>query len=320
MGNNPTLRVRSQHQSTQKEKLKSNFEIFVITYNRSAELMRTITAIKESVLCEIKLTVLNNCSTDDTIEIVEKLKKKYENINLVTNSCNIGANANILRPVELSESEYTWILCDDDDYNFEQMNDVLQVMSNATVDLIHVGAHPAPWHHGGQYDTPSQLMIKGYHYFMFGSFLPCNIFRTSLFRNKYLIKGYNNIVNSYPHMPYIQDIYSCEKQIYISKHKIITARIGNQSYDTNEWLIWWMRNSMLLKDIAKVRQAFFDHFDHSLNKNLIDTIKGIRVHDRYNKMVVDVFIKRYFTKYEKICVWGFKDFFIASILGKLLKN
>ena len=103
----------------------------------------------------------------------------------------------------------------------------------------------------------------------------------------------------YPHMPFLQGIYSSKSKIYISKVKIITARLGNQSYDSSDWLIWWINNSLLLGNKYDVRKAFFDHFNGRLSTPTIQYIKEMRKTSEYHKKIIDQFIFRYFTWSEK---------------------
>lgn len=92
----------------------NKLEIFILTYNRESKLERTLQMLSNSSLKDLKITIMNNASTDGTLSVYEKYKEKFPALLIITNPYNIGASANYLRALENSTSIYTWILCDDD--------------------------------------------------------------------------------------------------------------------------------------------------------------------------------------------------------------
>ena len=223
-----------------------NLEIIVITYNRAELLGTTLDRLAASPFSTCRITVLNNASTDHTQQVVWQKQSLFTNLRLVSNVVNIGGDANILRAVELATAPYLWILADDDSYDFTDVSDVQQVLAQGSVDLIHVGAHTGvAWDKGGTTATPRQLVRQGYPYFLFSSFLPCNIFRREAFL-PHLIAGYKNIISLYPHMPFLQHFYTEDKPMYIARRRIVSAGIGAQAYDHTEQYLGWLRTSRML--------------------------------------------------------------------------
>lgn len=238
-----------------------DLEIFVVTYNRQNKLRATLDYLANSKIKDLSITVLNNKSTDDSLEVANSFKNKLSNLNVVTNKVNVGANANILKAFELSNSTYTWVLCDDDVINLSNFDDVLKVAHEGDVNLIHVGAHAQKeWLFGGKYSTPKELLAVGYPYFKFSSFIPCNIFKTESFTNNFMIQAYNNIVNAYPHMPFLLSVFKNDEKMYVSESQIMTAGMEGQSYTVTEWFFWWMKTCELLINPKEVRIAFLDQW------------------------------------------------------------
>lgn len=97
---------------------KYKLSIVVPTYNGGGWIEDTL----ESVLCqlvnyrdEVELVVRDNCSTDNTPQIVEKLNDKYNNlIKYDRRSETCIADVNFREAVALSDGEYMVILGDDD--------------------------------------------------------------------------------------------------------------------------------------------------------------------------------------------------------------
>jgi glycosyltransferase involved in cell wall biosynthesis len=227
--------------------LSARLEIFIITYNRSPLLAKTLDQLGDSPFSNCKITVLDNCSKDETVSVVNSKKYKFCNFNIVTHKINIGASANILRAIELSEGLYTWLLCDDDNYDFSDCSDVIDAVINEEYDLIHMGAHKEFWKYGTMSATPKELIKIGYPYFKYSSFLPCNLFRTERFQ-KTINTAYENIVNWYPHMPFLVEFFNNEDKIYISKNQIVTASISYSGFQGVKVMKKWSNLTELLID------------------------------------------------------------------------
>jgi glycosyltransferase involved in cell wall biosynthesis len=277
-------------------------EVFVITYNRSISLNNTLNALAGTPIANYPITVLDNCSTDNTAHVASRFYQSFSNYRLISNKINVGACANILKAIELCESEYIWILCDDDLFNLTDLIDIEEAIQSGTFDLIHVGAHPEKdWKFGGQYKTPRELIIEGYPYFKFSSFLPCNIFKRESFTKRFMIEAYNNIANAYPQMPYLISLYSEDKTIYIAKNQIVTAVVSGQSYNVDSWFIWWMKTCEGLRNIEDTRIAFLDQWNEIGISNIEGALYGLKwlLQQNKEKYYVEYFIDKYLLLSEK---------------------
>ena len=117
--------------------LENKLEIILITYNRKQYLEDTLNQLfcDSSPIKNCKFTILDNCSTDGTTELIEEYTKKYSNIKHIRHNKNIGGNANITRAIEKASSEYFWILCDDDKYDWTAFNEIENAI-NEDKDII----------------------------------------------------------------------------------------------------------------------------------------------------------------------------------------
>jgi len=269
-------------------------EIFIITYNRSSFLERTLSTISNSKLNYLPVTVLDNCSSDDTRSVCEKFRSIFKSFNVCSNKKNIGLGANYLRAVEMSSSLYTWVLCDDDYLDFSVVEDIFEVIRDGKIELIHVGAHPqADWPYSAQLKTPRQLLADGYNYFKYSSFIPCNIFLTESFDTHSIREGYNNVVNAYPHMPFFFKIFQENKLVYISKRQIVTARTDGQSYAWQQWILWWLQTSKLLSNPEDVRLAFLDQWGGELPDEILEYLVILCMDNKEHRRIIQGFIEDY---------------------------
>lgn len=273
----------------------ADLELFLVTYNRASYLRRTLEALGKSIFKDFSITILNNASTDDTEMVVSQVSDLFSDLRLITHRNNIGANANIVRAIELSKAKYTWVLCDDDDYDFSQVDDILAAVKSGDADLIHTGAHAdLNLSAAGLTLTPKQLLKQNYNYFKAGSFLPCNIFRTQKFQTSFLIPAYNNIVNAYPHMPYVLGVYENDMNVYLCKNRIVTAKGTSDGYNHYSWFFWWLNTCKLLKNDSDVGIAFLDHFPTQEQRGgLFYGMAEMSLKNPVDKDIIFSFVRRY---------------------------
>lgn len=283
--------------------IKNKLSITIITYNRANLLNETLKEVLNSPFGSCDITILNNASTDNTIEICSNYIENYPNLSIVTNIFNIGGDANILRAFEYASKEYLWILADDDKYNFSYCEDVINHLLEGNIDLIHVGAHTdTEWKYGGRLSTTKELVKEGYTFFRFSSFLPCNIFKISTIK-PYIIDGYKNINNLYPHMPYLLSYYLLNKKIYIAKNRIVNAVIGFQNYKFNFWLNGWVNTSYILNNKKDIHTCIFEQF-HTTNsvKVLWSIIYNRKYYHLNNKCIYKMIMSMNFRQHIVLCL------------------
>lgn len=253
--------------------IKDKLEIVIITYNRCKLLEQTLFEFSSSPFKNLKITVLNNCSTDETLTICNRFVDKFPDFNIHTNKYNIGGDANILRAVELVNSDYIWIVCDDDTYDFSYCDDIFDCIINEKADIINVGAHKEDeWNFGENLKPVKEFIAEGYPFFKAASFVPNNIFKVSKFI-PHVISGYKNIVNMYPHMPYLISNYTENNLLYVTKNRIVTAGIGEQAYNQNELLKSWYNTSMLLKKEEDIKLCFFNQWNANTESSQLKLYK-----------------------------------------------
>ena len=235
--------------------------VVIPTYNRVKYLQHTLEQFVNTPFAQCKIVVQDNNSLDNTAQMIEQFSKNFPNLVYCKNKYNIGANANILRAIENSDTEYTWVIGDDDIYDFNNCEDVISKINSSIYNLIQVGGHKEhPWI-GGFEKTPDDLKRINYRYFKFSSFIGSSIFKTDFF-TKRIIKAYNNIVNGYPHMPYIFDIYLENQYIYVSKNRLVTpANYDKASYTVYQLFGWWLETSLLLPTKRDQRKCFLEQYD-----------------------------------------------------------
>lgn len=126
--------------------LKDKLEVFLITYNRKKYLEHTLKMLysRNSPVRDFQITILDNKSTDGSSELIDKYIKDFPHTRHVIHNRNIGGNANIARCYELAKKEYFWILCDDDEIDWDGWDGVEKAIMEENADVVVVSNYVHP--------------------------------------------------------------------------------------------------------------------------------------------------------------------------------
>lgn len=241
-----------------KEPLEARMEIMIISYNRARYLERTLQQLQNSPFRNCKITVLDNCSPDDTPQVCARYQAQFAQLKTVRHPKNIGLTPNYLRAVELSTSPYTWILGDDDIYDFSNCHDVIEAIENGDFDLISLGSASGVAWNAGMVTTGQELVKRSSHYFYICSFVPSMIFKTELFDSECLTKGYRNAANLFPHFEFLKKSVRDNFSIYIAKAQFI-RRGGDENVLSNlHWLTAWVNSCGTVEDARLRRRLVYE--------------------------------------------------------------
>lgn len=121
--------------------IKDKLQICLITYNRKCYLKHTLDKLtgEDSPLKDVDIIILDNASTDGSSELIDEYCAQYSNMKHIRRKINIGGNANICRAFELgatSGKEYFWVLCDDDDFDWTNWNELESAIMQDKYDLL----------------------------------------------------------------------------------------------------------------------------------------------------------------------------------------
>lgn len=196
--------------------IKDKLQIFLITYNRYEALKNTLEQIlaQDSPIKNYDITIINNASTDGTEGLILDYQRKFSNIKYIKNPINIGGNANICRAYELSAAigkEYSWILCDDDEFNFSNWKEVEENI-NLGKDIICVSNYVFP--------NAKDFNNKAYQMFQL-TFVPACIYKTKNLTDKIMFSMYESIFTMFPQSVLTASIINDEQSIHVLSKPII---------------------------------------------------------------------------------------------------
>lgn len=287
--------------------------ICVPTYNRAhllEQMLRSLVPQVKAFSPEVELIVSDNCSPDNTREVVEQASK-WGPIRYHRNAQNEGAPWNILRLTnELAEGEFGWILPDDDIVRPDGVARVLAVLrAHPEVDYVFVNVSPRSSEQRNAFgrpvtalDFPDLLPIKAkspsdryierweelidpdVDNVFLGSAM-CSVFRLSCWR-KYIPKVgganeyFSSLENTYPHTVVLAHTMRGRKAYYIGYPCVITF------WGAQEWIgyvpmIYTVRLQELLdlylelgvevERVEKCRQLLLSNSEYALRALLLDS-------------------------------------------------
>jgi len=113
--------------------------ICIPTYNRASILKDNLINIVKTIgRYQIPIYISDNCSTDNTKEMVLEMQHQYPNIFYSKNDENYGVDRNIEIAFKLCRQEYAWLLGDDDTIN-NDISKIIQVLSEIQPDVLVLG-------------------------------------------------------------------------------------------------------------------------------------------------------------------------------------
>ena len=105
--------------------------IAIPTYNRNELLRQHLAQLLPQLTADCQLLVIDNHSDVPVAETLAAIFQQFPGVqkHVVRNRCNIGANANILRCFELSETRWLWCLGDDDEIKPDTIRTILAAIA-----------------------------------------------------------------------------------------------------------------------------------------------------------------------------------------------
>jgi len=191
--------------------------IAIPTYNRKDYILNKVENISKFVQentleNNIELLVVDNSSTNYDIYELLKNYKKLGFVKIQRNCANIGAGANFLKCIEFSNSEYVWLLGDDEILNIVLLNQLLNELKKKDCYMIpHNDSYAKHSNYFGTFSSVDELFDN---FWNLGSFFVLSIF---IFKKEsalcYLKNGYESVVYQHPYCAIVLSMLSDGKNI-----------------------------------------------------------------------------------------------------------
>lgn len=114
--------------------------ICIPTYKRVANIkvqMERLCRLDKRILDKCEILISDNCSPDNTEEVVDSFKNKFE-FNYNRNAENLGFDGNFLYIYTHAVGKYIWILGDDDYILPDRLESLLKCLESGDYGLVHI--------------------------------------------------------------------------------------------------------------------------------------------------------------------------------------
>ena len=110
--------------------------VIVPVYNTEKYLRRCLDSLVNQTLDEIEIIVINDCSTDNSKEIIKEYKNKYKNIVLIDNKVNKGIGYNRNMGIKKAKGKYISFVDSDDWVNETMYDKMYKKATDDNLDLV----------------------------------------------------------------------------------------------------------------------------------------------------------------------------------------
>ena len=171
--------------------------ICIPTYNgagSSLDLVLESAVFIANTYNDIEIIVSDNCSSDNTKELVQSFADLCSNLRYYRNTTNLGFNGNMLNLADYADGEYTWMTGDDDVINLDTFGLIYKTLKEGLIDYLSVNfklANKSDYTLGKAIDTQGHVILGTYSDVLqnncfrgntLATFMGSSIFRTSMFK------------------------------------------------------------------------------------------------------------------------------------------
>ena len=120
---------------------KKRLSILIPTYNRESNLrllLETLSRELAGIENLVGIVVSNNGSTDGTHEVIMEFSRRLPNIRVIRHKNNVGMDRNFCGCVEADDSEYFWLIGDDDLPRSGAIRYLLDLLAKESPDLVYM--------------------------------------------------------------------------------------------------------------------------------------------------------------------------------------
>jgi len=282
-------------------KNKRRLSIVIPSYDRLSSVKRTVAALYSQLSEECELFIIDNGSTPP-YQVDQLCEPESKHVHLLRNRTNIGGLANILRCFEVAETDYFWLLGDDDLPTGDAVQRIMaEVDAVKDVDYISFSTGYAQHSARVQISGLDQLLseesaIKG------ASLISSGVYRTAAFR-PLLPEAYSLIGCGFPHLGLI--ILAARSRDF--RAILSESNIAHWSFNPEgrHWPILLMLNLICLTeslDTCKRKKAFLRaiQFERGMIPRMLIELAHLRAKRRMPKSSATHFCSKIVGHYAQI--------------------
>ena len=229
--------------------------IAIPVYNRSELIKYSLESALSQDISNIEILVVDNCSTDDTWELLNSYKDSR--LRLIRNESNIGMFGNFNRCLELATGKYLRILCSDDYLENKSLKKEIEYMEKyPSAALL----------------TTSYVTVNKERKYLSTSY---NYFKPGIYKGKYMIYNAIWICASYN-----DNLFNYPSGVLIRRDAAMRCGLFDNGFNFTADLDYWLRllefgDLIILHDIGC---SILEHSGREANSLFLN---GCLMHDKF---------------------------------------
>ena len=124
--------------------------IAIIAFNVATKIKNMMESVCQLQLKNVEILCIDDCSTDNSTEIIDEYAKKDRRIKKIYHEKNVGTHASRLEGMTIASGEYVWVIDGDDCIIPDAVNDVIEILNKRKYDIIHISTKVVD---AGSYDS-----------------------------------------------------------------------------------------------------------------------------------------------------------------------
>ncbi len=134
--------------------------IAIPTYNGARTIGNMLDILLPQINDQVEVLIVDNCSTDNTPQIVKKYMERYNKISYVRQEKNIGADGNFLYCMRMAKGKYIHLLSDDDVLTENSLSKIVDFLKNSPdMGLIYLGTANFYSHYNGKENCTAPIAL-----------------------------------------------------------------------------------------------------------------------------------------------------------------
>jgi glycosyltransferase involved in cell wall biosynthesis len=139
---------------------KPLLSICIATYNRAALLAQTLQHVRDTFVGnDVEVVVSDNCSPDETQEVIARFAPLFAHFRSIRQSENRGMMPNVAAAIALATGEYTYSLNDDDEVFLEGIAAAVAIMRSEQGVVAVYGGH-REWVRASGFLGPPEKLVE----------------------------------------------------------------------------------------------------------------------------------------------------------------
>lgn len=121
----------------------ATIDVIIPNYNYAHFLPECIQRVLSQRIDGIRILVVDNYSTDNSLAVAKQLAEQDDRIEVVANSENLGPHASFNKGIDLTSADYLMILCVDDLLQEGELRRAIEALESSPDAVLAIGPHEA---------------------------------------------------------------------------------------------------------------------------------------------------------------------------------